>query len=325
MNTAKQSGQNGLWSAVRRLWRSPRFRKENATATLVLSTYVLLLVSRLLDTTVISREDEYLSIILLQMLIFLVPALIFCKLHGNDFTHRLQLRMFRPSHALLLITALLTMISGCLLIGIYTGGLDVNRDGFVLYDTFSADATLTAGAVLYRLLAFAALPALCEELVFRGIVCASLEERGTVCMVAFSSLYFGMLHFHPAQLPVYMFAGIVLCLVLFITRSLVASMVVHFLYNVFGLFGQTALSRFHAYTGNDEMFAFLATLILLISAAVFCGEASRIYHRYARASLPPPTRAVIPWRELPTALGRTLFPAAGVACVLVYIVVAIFA
>ncbi|MBQ7318879.1 MAG: CPBP family intramembrane metalloprotease [Clostridia bacterium] len=323
--SAQGSGKGSFLTSVRRLLRSPRFRAENALTTLVLATYLLLLISRLLDATVISREDEYLSIILLQMLIFLVPAVVFCKLRGNDFTHRLQLRMFRPSHILLLITALLVMISGCLLIGIYTGGLESSRDGFVLYDTFSADTTRGAGAVLYRLLAFAALPALCEELVFRGIVCASLEERGTVCMVAFSSLYFGMLHFHPAQLPVYMFAGIVLCLVLFITRSLVASMVVHFLYNVFGLFGQTALSRFHAYTGNDEMFAFLATLVLLISAAVFCGEASRIYHRYARATLPPPDRPAVPLRELPAALLRTLFPLVGIICVFVYIIAAIFA
>ena len=323
--TGQANKKDGLWSSVMRLLRSPSFRAENALCALVLATYLLLLFSRILDTAIISREDEYLSIILLQMLIFLVPGVIFCKLRGNDFTHRLQLRMFRPSHILLLIAALLAMISGCLLIGIYTGGLDSSRDGFVLYDTFSADSGTSAGAVLYRLLAFAALPALCEELIYRGIVCAALQDRGTVCMVMFSSLYFGMLHFLPSQLPVYMFAGVVLCLVLFITRSLIASMVVHFLYNIFGLFGQTALSRFHAYTGNDEMFTFLATLVLLISAAVFCGEASRIYRRYARASLPPPTRAVIPWRELPTALGRTLFPAAGVACVLVYILVAILA
>lgn len=320
----KPSQNSSLLGIARRLVQSKRFRQENAPALLVLSTYLLLLISRLLDTLVLGREDEYLSVILLQILIFLIPGLIFCKLQGNDFTARLHLRLFRPSDALLLISALLTMIAGCLLIGAFTGGLNSTQDAFVLYDTFSADSDSSAGAVLYRLLAYAALPALCEELIYRGILGAALEERGTLCLVAFSSLYFGMLHFRPALLPVYMFAGVVLCLVMFITRSLIAAMTVHFLYNVFGLFGQSALSRFYFYSGNEDMFIFLATLVLLISAALFCGEASRIYRRYSRASLPPPDRPTVAWRDLPSALVRTLFPLAGVACVLVYLLAIIF-
>jgi hypothetical protein len=98
-------------------------------------------------------------------------------------------------------------------------------------------------------------------------------------------------------------------------------MVVHFLYNVFGLFGQSVLARFYSYSGNDAMFRFLLTALLLIGAAVFCGEAGRIYARYARQSLPPPAISEPPIRTLPAVLLRTLFPVGGIACALLYLFV----
>lgn len=316
-----QSAKGGALSLLRRLLCHPKFRENNAPSLLLLAVFSLLLLSRLLDTALLGREEKYLSIIVLQLLIFLLPALVYCKLLGRDFTARLPLRAPRPTHILFMISALVVMIAGGLLISIHTGGIDGSARGFTLYETFVADSASSAGAVLYHLLAFAALPALCEEMVFRGILLTSLQTRGTVCAFAFSSLYFGMLHFDFAQLPVYMFAGLVLCLVTRVTRSLPAAMAVHFLYNIFGLFGQSALARFYSYSGNDAMFKFLLTLFLLIGAALLCGQASRIYHRYAADSLPPPDISEPPLPTLPAALLRTLFPVAGLICIGLYVLV----
>jgi hypothetical protein len=72
------------------------------------------------------------------------------------------------------------------------------------------------------------------------------------------------------------------------------------------------------------MFKFLLTVLLLIGATLFCGQVSSIYHRYATQSLPPPDVKEPPLRALPNTLVRTLFPAAGVICILIFIVVAIF-
>lgn len=320
----QQSSQNqggSLFSVLRRLLSHPKFRENNAPSLLLLAVFSLLLLSRLLDTALLGRDEKYLSIIVLQLLIFAVPALLYCKLLGHEFSAKLPMRAPRPSHILFMLSALLVMIAGGLLVSIHTGGIDGNTRGFTLYETFVAESTGSAGAVLYHLLAFAALPALCEELVFRGILVTSLQSRGTICAFAFSSLYFGMLHFDFAQLPVYMFTGAVLCLVTRVTRSLPAAMVLHFLYNIFALFGQSALARFYSYSGNDAMFKFLLTLFLLIGGALLCGQASRIYHRYAADSLPPPEITEPPLRFLPAILVRTLFPVAGLICIALYILV----
>ena len=50
---------------------------------LVLATYVLMLLSRLIDFAFINRENEYFSIVILQMMIFLLPGALWCKFSGE--------------------------------------------------------------------------------------------------------------------------------------------------------------------------------------------------------------------------------------------------
>ena len=308
----------------RRFWRDRRFWIDNAHCLLVLSTYLLLLLSRLIDAALLSRENEYLSVVLLQVLIFLIPGLIYCKLRGTAFTERLRLHLPRPSHLLFLASALVALVSGGLLLSIFSGGIGTLDEGFTLYDTFSAKGGSTPGEVLDLLLAYAVLPAICEEFVYRGVLCVTLEPRGLVPTILYSALAFGMLHFEITHLPVYVFAGALLCAVLYATHSLVATVLVHMLYNVFGLFGQPALSRFYLYTGSTQLFSFLVTFAFLLSAVVFCGEASRIYRGYSRAGTPAPYRVDLPRDELPDRLRRTLLPPAGIVCIVVYLLACIF-
>ena len=308
----------------KRFWRDHRFWIDNAHALLVLSTYLLLLFSRLIDTAWLSHDNEYLGVVLLQILIFLIPGLIYCKLRGTAFTERLRLCLPRPSHILFLVSALVVLVSGCLLISIVTGGIGTLDDGFTLYDTFSAKGAGGVGDVLYLLLAYAVLPAICEEFIYRGVLCVTLEERGLLPTVLYSALAFGMLHFEFSHLPVYVFAGLLLCAVLYCTRSLAATMLVHLLYNVFGLFGQPALTTFYRYTDSTALFSFLLTFVFLLSAVVFCGEAARIYRAYSRAGVAAPYRVDLPREELPDRLRRTLLPPVGLVCIVVYILACIF-
>ncbi len=304
--------------------RSARFWIDNAHALLTLCVYCLLLLSRLVDATLLDRDSQYLGIVLLQLLIFMVPGLLFCKLRGTAFTERLRLHLPRPSHALLLLSATLALIAGTLLISIYTGGIATLEQEFTLYDTFSAGGGERFADIAYMILAYAVLPAVCEELVFRGILCATLEERGLPAVLVYSALAFGMLHFEFSHLLVYIFAGLLLCAVLYATASLPAAMLVHFLYNLFGLFGQPALTRFYLYTGSTELFGFLLTVLFLLSAIVFCGEAGRIYRSRARLAQSAPYRARIPRSEGLRQVLQTVFCPAGLVCIGFYLIVCLF-
>ena len=308
----------------RPFWRDVHFWIDNAHCVLTLSTYLLLLLSRAVDTAIVGRGNEYLSIVLLQVMIFLIPGVVFCKLRGTAFTARLRLRPPRPSQILLLVSALLALITGTLLISIYTGGIKTLDSGFTLYDTFAAGNGTDASSVTYLILAYAALPAICEEFVFRGVLCATLEERGLLPAIVYSALAFGMLHFEFSHLPVYIFAGLLLCGVMYATRSLIATVILHFAYNLFGLFGQPTLTQFYLYTGSTELFSFLLLLILLVSAIVFCGEASRAYRSYARTMQSAPYRVDLPRSEWGQRLLHTVFAPVSIACMVVYLLACLF-
>ena len=130
------------------------------------------------------------------------------------------------------------------------------------------------------MLAYAVLPAICEEFVFRGILCHEYEKGGVLRAIVFSSLFFALLHFNIVNLPVYLFSGAVLAMTLYATRSIFGCIIAHFLYNLFGLFGQPYMSSLYNLTGSPNFFVFLIATVFLASSAVFCGQAARLYKKY---------------------------------------------
>ena len=261
---------------------------------LILAVYALLLFSRVIDTFFLNQENQYLSTILLQLLIFPIPAYLYIRLRGKELTQKLALRPPRLSHLFLMVSAIVMLITGCTLLGLICGMMNA-QPSFTLYDTFSSVHDGTAGASVRLILAYGLLPAFCEELVFRGIVCAEYEKQGILFSSLLSSLFFAFLHFDLTALPVYLFAGILLAAIRYVTRSTIASMIVHLGYNLFGIFVQAGLSGYCRNTGSIGLLVILLIAFLLLSSAFFCGEVSRILRqRGTRALLDDPNEISTP-------------------------------
>lgn len=247
---------------------------------LVLTTYILLLLSKLIDITLVNRENEYYSVVILQLMIFLLPAAVWILLSGEGYVQRLRPRLPKVSTVLLILSAALLMSTGGLLLSVLFGGTESLGQSFSLYDTFISKDNGTVSNTIYLVMAYAVLPAICEELIYRGILCHEYERGGVMRAVLLSALFFAMLHFNLAHLPIYLFSGVILALTYYATRSLIGSMIAHFLYNIFGLFGQPYMNNLYHITGSMSFFLFLIVAVALISAALFCGEAARLYRGY---------------------------------------------
>ena len=247
---------------------------------LVLATYVLLLLTKLIDITLINRENEYFSVVILQMMIFLLPGAIWCIFSGEKYLSGLRLKMITPDSIALIISSALLIASGSLLISVLFGGLESLSQNFSLYDTFISKDQGTIPNKIYLIMAYAVLPALCEEFIFRGILCHEYEKGGVLRAVILSSVFFALLHFNLQNLPLYLFSGLILAMTLYCTRSLFGSIFAHFLYNIFGLFGQPYMSNLYQITNSPKLFVFIVATVCIISAVVFCGEASRLYKKY---------------------------------------------
>lgn len=288
----------------------------------VLATYILLLLTKIIDVTLINRENEYYSVVILQMMIFLLPGAIWCMFSGEHYVKRLRLTLPKISTVPLILAAAVMMISGGVLVSLLFGGLDSLSGNFTLYDTFVSKDNGTVPVKLYLVLAYAVIPAICEEFVFRGILCLEYESGGVLRSVVFSSLFFTMLHFDIVNFPVYLLSGTILAMTLYATRSLLGAMIAHFLYNLFGVFGQPYMNALFNLTGSTSFFIFLVTTLFLVSTIVFCGEASRHYKRYLFKGLSAKYRqpVITDTTALRDSYLEVIKAPSAIACVGVYII-----
>ena len=290
---------------------------------LVCATFLLLLLSRLIDTHLTDRNNEYAVVILLQILIFVIPAVIYGKLRGDQFPDRIRMRVPRPEHLWFTVCMLIVMMSGGMLCGILTGGISSLSGNFTLYDTFVARMNGGVLETVYVVLAYGILPAFCEELVYRSILCAEYEHFGVGVSVAASAIFFAMLHFSFPHFLTYLLLGALLAGAMYTTRAFFTAFLLHLCYNLFCLFGQPYLSAFYVNAGSNEIFIFCLVVLFLLFAAFATGEARKIYHRYARQNLDSSYTDPTPVRELPKKFFYALLSPATAVCAAIWLVMAI--
>ena len=313
-----------LMSGSRRLGggKDGAFKPLHAPLLLVLCNFVLLLLSRLIDARVLDRDSEYVGVILIQVLIFIIPAILYCKLRGESFAERIRLRAPRLSHIPFLLYLLVVMIAGSLLTSILTGDIRSLDGSFTLYDTFVA-RTGAPTETAYAILAYAFLPAVGEELTYRSILCSEYEKRGVGVAVATSALLFAMLHFSFAHFLTYLVLGALLACAMYTTRSFLAPILLHICYNIFCLFGQPYLSAFYINAGSNEIFIFCVVVLFLLFAAFAVGEARKIYHVHAKRNISSSYTTPLPLRRLPAALLESLLSPVFFVCLAVWLITSV--
>jgi len=294
---------------------------------LIFCIYLFLLSTRLLDTAFLTAGNAYLTVGVLQLLVYLLPAAIYCKLRGNRFGAHLRLRLLGGEQLLVVLAGAVVLICGGLLIGFAMGGMEQLGDSVALYDRYVSAGSYGGEEIIYAALAFAVLPALCEEFVFRAILCAEFEINGVCSAVVSSAVFFAMLHFNLAQFPIYFFSGLLLAMVFYATRSVIGPIVVHLCYNLFGLFGRPYITEFYSRTGSTELFVFLLLVLFLLALLLFFGEVSRTYRNYAQRNVPSPHHRVRTQREQRTAAPffEALLTPPALLCALLYLGVIIAA
>ena len=268
----------------------PRYQAERITFTYpLLFSFALLFALRLIDRLRPGLLGGSLNLLFMQLAVFALPSLIFIRAKGRGYARAIRWRRPYLSHVPLLIGALLALFSGSMLLSIVTRGISSLGNSSGAYESVTPDGFLSA---LIALPLLAVLPAITEELLFRGILCTELDRRGALRAVLLSALYFALIHFDLQNLPVYFFAGALLALVLYATDSLPAVMVLHAAYNIAALFSQRYLNAFYSFTGSVELFLFCLILLLLGSLLLLCREGMRLYRLRSTEGVRPPRRDI---------------------------------
>lgn len=268
----------------------PAYARERMSfAYPVLAAFLSLFVLRVLNRYLPSYFASPLVMLLLQLAVFLLPSLLFIRARGRGYGRALRLRRPFAAHIPLLLSAFFALFTGALLLSILCGGTESLGNSTTTYESVAPSSIWTALAIIPAL---ALLPAILEELLFRGILFTELDRRGALRAILVSALLFALIHFDLANLPVYFYAGVLLALVLYATDSLPATMLLHAAYNLCSLLGQRYINAFYHFTGSVELFLFFLILVLLIALLFFCRECARLYRQRAEAALRPPRRDI---------------------------------
>ena len=255
---------------------------------LVLAVFLILLFSRGVIRALGGDVNEYVVVTVLQILTFALPAAIWGRLRsmpkfatGGGYFSKLRIKPPKLSNIAITLSATFVLVFGGLLLSIgFSGGSSLSGS-FSLYDIFVSKYDGTWLGALWLILAYAVLPAVCEEFIFRGILTVEYEKYGIFCAAVTTSIWFALLHFSFAKLPIYLFSGLILALLLYATRSLVAVIFAHFVYNLFGIFGQQYITEFYITSGTAGVAALILLTLLVAAGTLFCFFASRLYKKHA--------------------------------------------
>ncbi len=247
----------------------------------VLAVYGLLLASRLIDpTSPALNGNYYLSMIVVQLLIFAVPAVLFCRTREIGYAEKLNLRFFPPSTVGIILLAALLLISASWLIRLLRlfAAEGTAAGIFTLYGFFSPAAVTDAGDAVYVTIAFALIPAVTEEFLFRGLLFTEYTNAGYGWAVttAISSVLFAMMHFSGSGFPIYLIGGLIFSGLTYISRSVFPAMIAHFLFNLYSLFGEGYVVTVMSKADNLILLLFLVGVLALLFLVGFLSEGERI-------------------------------------------------
>lgn len=103
------------------------------------------------------------------------------------------------------------------------------------------------------ILSTAAMPAVCEELLFRGVVLSAWESRGTALALAVSTAFFALMHGDVFGLPAYLLVGGIAGYLTLSLDSVYAGITFHTVYNAACLFVAYAAARLDATATSAAM------------------------------------------------------------------------
>lgn len=267
----------------------PPYKPEKRTVGIaVLVVFVVVFAMRFLSPLVRDLGDMP-HLVLAELLSMIVPFVVFAILRGKGYGRAMRVKMPRLSHTPFLIAACFFLLFGGFLLVLLIG--DIETMGSALTPlSISAKAELLDRILAPFLLTL--LPAVAEGFFFRGVVALEYERRGAVRAVLMSALLYAAVHFDLPNFIPHLFVGILLMLVLYATDSLLATVILHALFNLAVYFGGTYLKALFDFTGNFHLLLFLLIFGCLLSLFAMLLIAASIYRTRDEYGIGDPRRAV---------------------------------
>ena len=169
--------------------------------------------------------DTYVLIVATEIFAVLLPVLIYVRFHGSGI-----LTIEKVKFSVVLVGIILG-ISAQLVAQI------INIPMIIWLAPPPSDISVSQAthSIITGIVVVALIPAICEELLMRGVMLSAFKKYGTMLAVIISALCFAGLHSSVTNLPGLIFLGLVLGYITILEGSVLLAVTVHFASNAFGM------------------------------------------------------------------------------------------
>lgn len=172
----------------------------------------------------IGLTDTRLILLFNHLILFLVPAIIYLIVTKSSFKNTLRLNKLHWQDTLLIILLGFIVQPVMTFFSLIATFFFNNEVG-----SFISEITSTPYILLLGLVAL--LPSITEEITIRGVVLSGYNNKNKYVAAIVTGLFFGILHLDPQQFLYATVLGFIFALVVRITNSIYASMIIHFIVN----------------------------------------------------------------------------------------------
>ena len=250
------------------------------------------LVALVLDSFVFPFSDNLLAPVIMQVVAVALPCYLALMLMYPDakamaVVRELEFSKIRVRYLFFIIFTVPFMACVSLLLTVLLGDIPPASEGFALLGLFRVGQNDFSVNTPYLVVCYALVPAVFEEILLRGIVFGQTRKVSPSVAVFICAAATALLEFNlsVASLLSGFAMGLILIFVLYTTESLGACVVVHFLFNIYRIFLEGNIVKYHAASYNNTLFTVVFLAALLISSALFASECTRIYRANAKRVL----------------------------------------
>lgn len=257
---------------------------------LVIVLLALVTSVRYIDPELLSkRNDIYLSFVIIQFLVLLLPAVLYIKLKGKGYGETVGMKMFAPDSIAFIIFCMFMLIAGSAAIRFVCEEIGIPRSDLILLRRLFPN-TGTPDNPLFLLMAFALAPAISEEFIFRGVMISEYRSGGRVCAVLMSSLLFAFLHYGFENFILAVFVGATLAFAVYVTGSIWSAVAIRFIYNTYCIYLETQLFNVLDRPKNNIFMIFIFVGLFLLFLFFTLGCAEKMFYSYALENRETPER-----------------------------------
>lgn len=237
--------------------RKKRFVSDKIAALLFCVLTLLLLLDFL--SPHLLKNITNLHKILIYLIIFILPLAIYIRLNRYKRKTALKLKFVKIKYLPFILLFGLSTSVICALINI---GIAALAGG--LWNTSAASSTVSfvSQNPFIMILTTMIMPAVCEELLLRGLALSEYEKYGVTVSVLMTSVVFSLFHASLLTIPSLFIAGVFYAVITHLFKSVYPAIICHCINNALAVY-ISLNSDYLAYLLSDVLFAIITVIVLL--------------------------------------------------------------